>query len=109
MLQCLESFVVDVATICKMLKDVVRAINVEIQEQIHWPIGNQLLNVMTGFQQYSSLLTVAKAIVNTHFQICKPSLNFEDYLHFKSFKYIIQCQVVVDVKRRFLDIAIGMS
>lgn len=91
-----------------MLQDVVQAINFEFRGQIQWPVGNQLIQVMSGFQRYCSLPAVAGVINGIHFEIRKPSLNPEEYFYFKSSGYTIQCQVVVDVNRRFLDVAVGM-
>ena len=49
LLQCSESFAIGVTTISKMLRHVVRAINVEFRGQIQWPTRNQVSNVMTSF------------------------------------------------------------
>lgn len=108
LIQCSESFAVGVSTVCEMLRDVVRAINVEFRSQIQWPIGNEVTTVMNSFHRYCSLPAVAGAIDGTHFEIRKPATSPEDYFYFKSSSYTIQCQVVVDVNRKFLDVAVGM-
>ena len=91
-----------------MLRAVVCAINLEFRSQIAWPVGNQSVDVMTAFQRYYSLPAIAGAIDGTHFEIRKPALSPVDYFYFKSSCYTKQCQMVVDVNRRFLDVAIDM-
>ena len=49
LIQCFESFTVGVTIVCKILHDVVYAINVEFRSQIQWHIGSQCLDVMNSF------------------------------------------------------------
>ena len=86
----------------------VLAINVEFKLHIQWPVGNESVHVMNAFQRYYSLPSVVGAIDGTHFEIRKPSVSPEDYFFFKTSGYAIQCQVVVDVNRWFLDVLVSM-
>jgi hypothetical protein len=61
---------------------------------------------MEEFQQFCRFPVVASAIDRTH--IRKPYVGPEDYFYFKSSRYTIQMQAVVDRNKRFLDIAIGV-
>ena len=85
-----------------------RAINVKFKSQIQWPVGNDETTVMNLFHHYCSLSIVVGAVDGMHFEIRKPSTSLEDYFYFKSLSYTIQCQVVVDVNRRFPNVAVGM-
>jgi hypothetical protein len=48
------------------------------------------------------------AIDCTHIHIAKPNVGSEDYYHFKSGGYTLNCQAVVDSRKRFLDLYLGM-
>lgn len=109
LMMCEDSFDVGKSTVCEMLRDVVKAINVELRHKIEWPNGNHLLAVMEEFRTFCSLPGVVGAIDGTHFKIRKPPVSPEDYYYFKSSGFTIQCQVVVDRHRRFLDVSFGMS
>ena len=95
-------------TVSDMLKEEVKAINIELRGEIEWPKGNKLIETMQSFEQYCSLPGVVEAIDGTHFEIRKPALAPRDYYYFKTFGYSLQCQVVVDRWARFLDVPVGM-
>jgi hypothetical protein len=43
-----------------------------------------------------------------HITISKPKLGSEDYYHFKSGGYTLNCQATVDSNKKFLDLYLGM-
>jgi hypothetical protein len=61
-----------------------------------------------AFKTICGLLRVIRAIDCIHITISKPKVGSEDYSHFKSGGYILNCQVVVDSEKRFLDLYLGM-
>jgi hypothetical protein len=44
----------------------------------------------------------------THIDIAKPVVGLEDYFYFKSGGYTMNCQAIVDSRKRFLDLFLGM-
>jgi hypothetical protein len=108
LLQCSEFFAIGKSTVSGVLRDVVHAINIEFRCEIAFPRGNRLLNVMREFEEFCGLPSVAGAIDGSHIHIRKLFVGPEDYFYFKSSSYTIQMQVVVDWKKRFLDIVVGM-
>lgn len=108
LLLCSELFAVGRSTVSEMLKDTVLAINVVLRHEIKWPIGNRSVESQLGFKAICGLPGVVGAIDGTHVSISKPSVGADDYYHFKSGGYTMNCQAVVDSKKRFLDLYIGM-
>jgi hypothetical protein len=54
-------------------------------------------NVMKGFQEFFGVLGCHGAIDATHFAIAKSNKAFLiDYYDYKSIKYSVVCQVIVD-------------
>ena len=51
---------------------------------------------------------IAGAIDGTHIEIAIPRFASSDYYYFKLGGYTINCQAVVDSKKRFLDMYVGM-
>lgn len=51
---------------------------------------------------------IVGAIDGTHIEIAKPRFASSDYYYFKSGGYTINCQAVVDSKKRFLDMYVDM-
>jgi hypothetical protein len=49
------------------------------------------------------------AIDCTHIHIEKPAIGAEDYFYFKCGGYTLNCQAVVNSRKRFLDLYLGMS
>jgi hypothetical protein len=108
LLICSEQFALGKSTVCEAVQEVVRVVNVHFRHEIAWPHGNRLLQGMADFKEWCGLPGVVGAIDGTHFDIKKPTVGPEDYFYFKSGGYTIQCQVVVDRHKRFLDVSIGM-
>jgi hypothetical protein len=93
-----------------MLWEFVHAANDVFKNQIQWPQGGVLLNVLEGFKEISGWLETQGAIdvVQTHIQ--KPKLQcfvVNDY-SFKSKGYNMQLQAIVNPKKQFLDVFVGM-
>jgi hypothetical protein len=61
-----------------------------------------------AFKAICGLPEVIGAIDYTHVTISKPKVGSEDYYHFKSGGYTLNCQVVVDLDKKFLDLYLGM-
>jgi hypothetical protein len=106
---CYELFAVGTSTVSSILHDTVHAINVVLCDQISWPIGHQLRQTQIEFRGLCSLPAVVDAIDCTHIDIAKPAVGPEDYFYFKSGGYTLNCQAVVDSRKRFLDLFLGMS
>ena len=101
-------FAIEQSTVSVCLRDVVHAVNLEFRSEISFPRGNRLANVMHDFQEFCGLPVVAGAIDGTHIYIRKPYVGPEDYFYFKSARYTIQVQAVVDRWKCFTDLAVGM-
>jgi hypothetical protein len=63
---------------------------------------------MFEFSDWYGFPGVVEAIDTTHFDIKKPTLTPEDYFYFKSRGYFMQCKVVADRNKLFLDVVVGM-
>lgn len=101
LLICSELFAVGRSTVCTFLHQVVHAINVGLHRKITWPSGDAMKEVETTFEASNGLLGVLSAIDDTHFSIGKPCSGASDYFYFKSGGYNMNCQVVVDSKKKF--------
>jgi hypothetical protein len=108
LLICSKQFAIGKSTVCQVVHEVVRAINIHFRHEIEWPRGNRLIECMSDFHDWCGLPGVVRAIDGTHFEIKKPSIAPEDYYYFKSNGFSIQCQAVVDRHKRFLDVSVGM-
>jgi hypothetical protein len=67
-----------------------------------------LIETQAAFKELCRLLAVVGAIDGTHISISKPKYGPTDYFYFKSGGYTLNCQVVGDNKKRFLDLFLGM-
>jgi hypothetical protein len=108
LLVCSEMFAVGKNTCSAILRGTVRAINEVLRHEISWPTGEKLQQIQLDFQELCGLPAVAGAIDGTHINISRPKYGAEDYYHFKSGGYSLNCQAVVDNKKRFLDLYLGM-
>jgi hypothetical protein len=104
-----EFFAIGKSTAFGMIRDVVKSVNIEMRSKISWPTGNQLRSMMEDFHTFLGLPAVVGAIEGTHFDIRRPNVSLADYFYFKIGSYTMQCQVVVDRNRKFIDISVGMS
>jgi hypothetical protein len=108
LLSCSEQFAIGKSTMSCAIRDVVRAVNVVLRREIQWPRGNAVQTAMDDFREWCGLPAVVGAIDGTHFDIHKPHHSPEDYYYFKTGGYSMQCQAVVDKRKRFLDVYVGM-
>ena len=91
------------------MHDTCRAINIGLRHEIAWPTGSRLLQVQSDFKLMCGLSVVVGAIDGTHISISKPRVGPEDYFYFKTHGYTLNCQAVVDSRKIFLDLFLGMS
>jgi hypothetical protein len=108
LLICSEQFAVEKSTVSGILHDVVYAVNNQFRSKLSFPRGGRLTTVMNKFHKFCGLPGVAGAIDGSHMHIRKPYVGPEDYFYFKTSGYNIQMQAVVDRRKRFLDLAMGM-
>jgi hypothetical protein len=72
-------------------------------------MGQKMEVVMMEFKDWHGLPSVHGIIDSTHISISKPKLAFvKDYHYHKSGSYSIVAHVVVDVKRRFIDLYVAL-
>jgi hypothetical protein len=67
-----------------------------------------LVESQLAFRDLCNLPAVVGAIDRTHIHIAKPAVGPEDYFYFKSGGYTLNFQAVVDSRKRFLDLYLGM-
>ena len=105
---CSELFAIGPSTVSNVVHDTCRAINLALRHEIAWPIGNRLIQVQNDFKVLCGLPAVSGAIDGTHIHISKPRVGPEDYFYFKTHGYTLNCQAVVDSRKVFLDLFLGM-
>jgi hypothetical protein len=103
-----EFFAIGESTVSTMLREVVNTINEVFKNKIQWPDREQALINMEEFKQYCDLPSVVGAIDGTHFNIAKPAHFSEDFFYFKTNGYSLVCQAVVNKKKQFLDVFVGL-
>lgn len=103
-----EFFAIGESTVSTVLREVVNAINVVFKNKIQWPDREQAFINMEEFKQYCDLPGVIGAIDGTHFSIAKPTHFAEDFYYFKTNGYSIVCQAVVNKRKQFLDVFVGL-
>jgi hypothetical protein len=106
--QCSELFAIGKSTVGKVLREVVQAITTVYKYLIQWPSGHRLQTVMHEFQDWCGLPSIHGAIDYTHIEISRPAEFPEDYYYYKTSRYSLVAQAVVDAKKRFTDIFVGL-
>jgi hypothetical protein len=101
-------FAISESTVSKLLREVVYAINEQFKSKIQWPDREQALMNMAEFKEYCDLPGVVGAIDGTHFSISKLAHFAEDFFYFKTNGYSLVCQVVVNKRKEFLDVFVGL-
>lgn len=91
-----------------MIRKVVATINRVYADVIHWPRGQEMREVMLEFKMWCGIPLVHGAIDCTHFGIAKPVEFPEDYYYFKKGVYTIVAQAVVDCKKQFTKLFVGL-
>lgn len=108
-LTCSELFAIGRATVSQVIREVCEAICAEFGDLISWPRGPKMLAVMEEFRDMCDLPGVQGAIDCTHIHIGKPRGAYaEDYFYYKSGGHSLIAQAVVDSRKRFLDLFVGM-
>jgi hypothetical protein len=108
-LTCSELFAIGRSTVGRAIQEVVNGINVVFRSQISWPHGDQLLQVMSDFRSWCQMPRVVGAIDCTHIHLVKPRISYaEDYYYHKIGGYSIIAQAVVDSRKRFINLFVGM-
>jgi hypothetical protein len=72
LLICSKQFAIGISTLSGSLRDVIHAVNIYFREEIQFPQGNRLLNVMRDFEDFCGLPAVAGVIDGSHIHIRKP-------------------------------------
>ena len=106
---CSKMFAIGKSAVSLILRDVIFAINEALRQKIAWPCCDHLRQFQVDFFDLCRLLVVSGTIDRTHISICKPHVGVANYIYFKFGGYTINCQAVVDSKKRFLDLYLGMS
>ena len=91
-----------------IVHDTCRAINIDLRYEISWPTGNRLFQVQNDFKVLCGLPAVSGVIDGTHIHISKPRVGPKDYFYFKINGYTLNCEAVVDSKKVFLYLFLGM-
>ena len=95
------------STVCCIIHETVRAIlKVLLKKYISFPLGDQLQNVIQGFEDKCNFPQCAGAIDGSHIPIQAPKLNHTDYYNRKGW-YSILVQAVVDSDYLFRNINVG--
>lgn len=102
-------FAIRKSTTSKILREVVHAINICLRHEIAWPTIDGLHENEAKFYSLCSVSIVVGAIDGTHISLSKPHVCPIDYYYFKSGGYTMNCQAMIDLEKRFMDLYIGMS
>jgi hypothetical protein len=106
---CSEMFAVGKTIVSLLLREIVHAINDALRHEISWPTGECLFETQAVFQEICGLLAVVGAIEGTYISISKSKYGPANYFYFKSGDYTLNCQAIVDSKKHFLHLYLGMS
>ena len=94
-------------TVCVIVHDTCAAIVRVLQSQyITFPVGDDLQNVIDGFQAKWQMVQSAGAIDGCHIPVRPPALNHTDYYNRKGW-YSVILQALVDDKYLFRDVMVG--
>jgi hypothetical protein len=107
-LACSEKFAIGRSTISIVIWEVVRAINSVYRDVISWPRGADMRQTMLDFKSWCGMPSVQGALDCTHIAISKPADYPEDYWYFKTGAYSKVAQTVVNVKKMFTSIYVGL-
>jgi hypothetical protein len=103
-----EQFAIGRSTIGLVIREVVCAICIVYADEIRWPCGHEMRQVMLEFKKWSGLSSVHGAIDCIHVAISKPRLYPEDYYYYKQGSFTIVTQCVVDCRKQFRDVFVGL-
>jgi hypothetical protein len=107
-LSCNEKFAIGRSTLSLVIREVVQAINSVYRNAIRWPRGPEMRQTMYDFKSWCGMPSVQGAIDCTHIAISKPPAFPEDYWYFKTRAYSMVAQAVVDSKKIFTNVYVGL-
>ena len=99
-------FGVSASFVCVCVRVVCRAIIKRLAKCIEFPKGNQLREVIEGYEKIWGFPMCAGAIDGTHIPILAPSESHAEYVNRKGY-YSILMQAVVDCNYLYRDVVIG--
>ena len=99
-------FGVSTPFVCMCIKDVCKAINRRFARVISFPQGDDLVQVLNGYEERWGMPMCAGAIDGTHIPILSPQESHADYVKRKNYHSIL-LQAVVDCHYKFRDVVIG--
>lgn len=94
------------ATCVQATNEVVTAICKLKNRFIRWPRGDELRDIINGFDELSNHPMVAGAVDGSHIPVLAPADQREEYYCHKGF-YSINLQAVADFRLRFLNVFTG--
>jgi hypothetical protein len=74
---------------------------------ISWRRGEAMKLVVDEFQTWCGFSNVQGAIDDTHISIVKPFAYPKDYYYRKSNEYNVVAQVIIDCKKKLIDVFVG--
>lgn len=102
-------FAIGRSIVVLVLHILIMAINIVLKKLITWLTDNKMQTIMLDFKNLCKMPSIMGAINGTHISIAKPiSVFLKDYYYHKTRGYNIVAQVVVDSKKRFLDVFVGL-
>jgi hypothetical protein len=107
-LACSEKFAIGKSTVSVVIREVVCAINFVYSDVVRWPRGAEMRQTMLDFKSWCGMPSVQGTLDCTHIAIAKPPDFPEDYWYFKTGAYSMVVQAVVDVKKLFTSIYVGL-
>jgi hypothetical protein len=107
-LSCSEKFAIGKSTVSVVIREVVAALNICFGNLIRWPRGEEMRQVMLDFKSWCGMPSVQGAIDGTHIAISKPAQFPEDYWYFKTGAYSMVAQAVVDSRKQFTSVFVGL-
>ena len=94
-------------TVCVIVHDTCKAIvDVLLKTYIQFPEGDELSEVVEGFQNKWGMVQCAGSIDGCHIPVTPPALHHTDYYNRKGW-YSMLVQAVVDHKYLFIDVCVG--
>jgi hypothetical protein len=105
---CSEAFAIGRSTVGLVIREVVSTINIAYNDLIKWPRREYMRQVMLDFKSFCGMPSVHGAIDCTHIHISKPALFPEDYYYFKTGGYSIIAQAIVDARKQFRSLFVGL-
>jgi hypothetical protein len=107
-LSCSEKFAIGRSIMSLVIREVVSAINFLFKNVIQWPRGDDMRQTMLEFKSWCGMPSVQGAIDCIHIAIPKPPTFPEDYWYYKTRAYSMVAQAVVDAKKLFTNVYIGL-